>query len=101
MTHEQTAEILGVTRARLSQYESGDQIPLERIQEWCNSPKLPAWAHVMAYQMWLAALELQLEQQQTAFGEQFKDLSRIFMAWCAGTGTSAAVPTASRKTGGR
>jgi len=75
LTHEQMAEVLGLTRARLSQYESGDSIPAERIREWSNSSKLPDWARHMAYQMWLAWLE----QQHVAIGEQIEALSHVVM----------------------
>ncbi len=40
-TLEQMAELLGLTRARLSQYESGDAIPVGRIREWSNALHLP------------------------------------------------------------
>ena len=69
-THEQMAEILGLTRARLSQYESGDPIPAERIREWSNSSRLPTWALSMADQMWLAVLE----QQQADIRNQIEVL---------------------------
>ena len=75
LTHEQMAEILGLTRARFSQYENGDSIPAERIREWSNSSKLPEWARHMAYQMWLAWLE----QQHAAIGEQIAALSQVVM----------------------
>ncbi len=74
-TLEQIAELLGLTRARLSQYESGDAIPVGRIREWSNASHLPEWARNMAYQMWLASLE----QAHDALGEQLEALSDLVM----------------------
>ncbi len=70
-TLEQMAELLGLTRARLSQYENGDAIPVGRIRDWSNAPQLPEWARNMAYQMWLATLE----QVHDALGKQLEALS--------------------------
>ena len=75
LTHEQMAEVLGLTRARLSQYERGDSIPAERFREWSNSSRLPEWTRHMAYRMWLAWLE----QQHAAIGEQIVALSQVVM----------------------
>ena len=76
MTHEQMAELFGLTRARLSQYESGSPIPPDRIQEWANNNRLPDWARGMAYQMWLASLE----QQHSAIGDQISQLEHLVAA---------------------
>jgi transcriptional regulator with XRE-family HTH domain len=73
MTHEQMAELFGLTRARLSQYESGSPIPPDRIREWANNNRLPDWARNMAYQMWLASLE----QQYSAIGDQMQQLGQL------------------------
>jgi transcriptional regulator with XRE-family HTH domain len=68
---EQMAELLGLTRARLSQYENGDAIPVGRIREWSNAPQLPEWARNMAYQLWLATLE----QAHDALADQLEALN--------------------------
>jgi transcriptional regulator with XRE-family HTH domain len=73
MTMEQLAETLGLTTQRISQFERGATVPLQRIREWAGDQKLPDWARAMAKQMWLAALE----QQYTAIGEQIAALSRV------------------------
>lgn len=40
-THEQMGQLQGLSRARLSQYESGAAIPVGRIREWSHAPYLP------------------------------------------------------------
>jgi len=74
MTLEQMAEIFGLTRARINQYETSDQmIPAERIKEWCNNPRLPEWARTLSFQLWLATLDQTHEQ----LGEQMVQLGQL------------------------
>lgn len=74
MTLEQMAEVLGLTRARINQYETSDQqIPADRIKEWVNNPRLPDWARNLAYQLWLGTLE----QQHETLGEQMTQLGQL------------------------
>lgn len=73
MSQEQMADLLGLTRARLNQYELRDSIPPERIKDWSNNGRLPDWVKNMAYQMWLASLE----QQHAAINEQIQELGTL------------------------
>ncbi len=74
MTLEQMAEVFGLTRARINQYETSSQmIPPERIKDWANDPRLPEWARALAYQLWLASLE----QQYATIGEQMQVLGQL------------------------
>jgi len=65
-------DVLGVSNQRVSQWENGDPIPLERIREWALDDRLPDWARVMVHQMWLAAIQ----QDQVRIGMQIADLQR-------------------------
>jgi len=70
MTLGQIAEMLDTSNQRVSQWEQGDAIPVERIRAWANEKRFPEWVHNMAWQMWLA----HLEQQHTALGEQMDEV---------------------------
>jgi len=70
LTGEQMAEIFGLTRARWSQFEAGDPIPMERIREWATNARLPDWARTFARQLWL-------EQQNAELGEQIEQLGTL------------------------
>jgi transcriptional regulator with XRE-family HTH domain len=72
MSGEELAEVLGLTRARLSQYENGDPIPPERVQAWLDNKQLPDWARTMCLQIWHASIEQQhqtLSDQINALGD--------------------------------
>jgi transcriptional regulator with XRE-family HTH domain len=73
ITLEQMAEIFGLTRARWSQFEQGDPMPIDRIRDWAENPRLPAWARDLAVRMWLAAIE----QQHEALSEQIEQLGTL------------------------
>jgi transcriptional regulator with XRE-family HTH domain len=73
LTTEQMAEIFGLTRARWSQFENGDPMPIDRIKDWAGNPRLPEWAREFARQLWLASLE----QQHAALGEQIEQLGTL------------------------
>jgi transcriptional regulator with XRE-family HTH domain len=78
LTTEQMAEIFGLTRARWSQFEQGDPMPIERIKGWATDARLPDWAREFARQLWLASLE----QQHVALGEQIEQLG-VLVSECA------------------
>ncbi len=72
LTLAQVSDILGVSNQRVSQWEGGADIPLERIREWASDDRLPDWARVMVHQMWLAAVQ----QDQARIGSQIADLQK-------------------------
>jgi transcriptional regulator with XRE-family HTH domain len=78
LTTEQMAEIFGLTRARWSQFEQGDPMPVERIKDWAANSRLPEWAREFSRQLWLASLE----QQHAALGEQIEQLG-VLVSECA------------------
>jgi transcriptional regulator with XRE-family HTH domain len=78
LSGEQMAEIFGLTRARWSQFESGDPMPIERIRDWSLDSRLPDWARDFARQLWLASLE----QQHAALGEQLEQMG-VLLSECA------------------
>ena len=67
------AEVFGLTRARWSQFEQGDPMPIERIKNWATDTHLPEWAREFARQLWLASLE----QQHNFLGEQIETLGAL------------------------
>lgn len=72
MTLSAMCDILGVSNQRISQWENGAPVPLERICEWANDERLPDWARAMAHQMWLAAIQ----QDYARIGTQIADLQK-------------------------
>jgi len=64
------AEALDTSNQRVSQWEHGDPVPLERIRAWANEKRFPVWVRVMAHQMWQA----HLEQAHDELGRQIEEL---------------------------
>ena len=50
------AEWLGTSNQRVSQWESGDAIPAERVSAWIKDETLPDWVRQMAREIEIAAL---------------------------------------------
>ncbi len=73
LTQDDMADTLGISTARVNQFEKGESIPLGRIHDWCSNPRLPDWARHMAEQMWLSALE----EQSAVINEQITQLSDL------------------------
>lgn len=73
LTQDDMADALGISTARVNQFEKGESIPLDRIRDWCSNPRLPDWARRMAEQMWHSALE----QQQLSLSEQIAALGEL------------------------
>jgi len=78
MTMNDFADVLGISTGRVSQIEKGENVSLERIQEWVQDARLPDWARDMAKQMWLA----HLGQQLSLINVQFDALGHV-LADCA------------------
>lgn len=73
LTQDDMADALGISTARINQFEKGESIPLDRIRDWCSNPRLPDWARHMAEQMWYATLE----QQHQSIGDQIAALGEL------------------------
>lgn len=76
LTLADMAKLLGASNQRVYQWESGENIPLNRIREWLQNPDLPHWAHEMAYQVWIITLQDAHEQ----LGVQITELRAYIQA---------------------
>ena len=61
-TLDDLSNLLGLSKQRLSQFENGEAVPIERLKEWARNETLPAWVRLMAYEMWTTAIPAELEQ---------------------------------------
>ena len=55
-TLAQMAEWLGTSNQRVSQWESGEPIPAERVNAWIKDETLPDWVRQMARDLEVASL---------------------------------------------
>ena len=71
MKLSQMAEALDTSNQRVSQWENGDSIPIERIKAWATEERFnQEWIRYMAWQMWFAYIK----RAHTALGEQMQEL---------------------------
>lgn len=64
LTLEAMAEVLDTSRQRVHQWENGDDIPQERIDQLLKNESIPDWAKKMVMDMSLASIREILETSE-------------------------------------
>lgn len=64
LTLEAMAEVLDTSRQRVHQWENGETIPQDRIDQLLKNENIPAWAKKMVMDMSIAAIREILETSE-------------------------------------
>lgn len=56
LTLAEMAELLDTSHQRVAQWEGGDPIPQERIDNWTKNEALPDWVRSMAFDLAIASV---------------------------------------------
>lgn len=71
-TLAEIAEWLGTSNQRVSQWESGDAIPAERVTAWIKDEAVPGWVRQMAREIEVAMLK----HEHEVLGERIESLAQ-------------------------
>ncbi len=69
LTLEQMANALDTSKQRISQIENGSPVPFDRIRDWAENSRYEGWVQRMAYQLWVAYLQLETSSIQASINE--------------------------------
>lgn len=61
LTLAEMAELLDTSNQRVHQWENGDPIPQERIDNWTKNQDLPEWVRGMAFDIAIASVRQVIE----------------------------------------
>lgn len=69
LTLAEMAELLDTSNQRVHQWENGDPIPQERIDNWTKNEALPDWVRKMAYGLAIASVRQVVQTSEERLSE--------------------------------